>query len=216
MSRQEFIYIYNEKQYKVIVTRKKMRSIRYRYKDGTFKISAPYLLVSQKQIIDGLNKYAPKLIEMDARTHASGDGFMYLLGTKIAIKESGEINFDNGEKIVYKSQEDLNRKLKKWFQILLEKRTRYYEKVMGIKKPYKVRVRKMTSRYGSNASGTHSITYSMLLIHYTTDVIDSVIVHELAHDAVKNHSQKFYDVVYKYCPNYKELHRRLRKGEFHG
>ena len=85
---------------------------------------------------------------------------------------------------------------------------------MGIAKPYKVRVRKMRTRYGSNAYSTHSITYSSILMHYTLDVVDSVIVHELAHDKVRNHSDKFYKVVYNYCPDYKALHKRLRKGEF--
>lgn len=214
MSDYEFTYIYEQKEYKVIVTKKTMRSIRYTYKDGVFRISAPKHGVRQNVIIDGLNRFAGKLIKTDVRSFATGDGYMYLLGVKIAVKDSGEISFDNGDKIVYKSQEDLNKKLRKWFQRLLETRHRYYEKVMDIKKPYNVKVRKMTTRYGSNAAGTHSITYSMILLHYTIDVIDSVIVHELAHDKVRNHSKKFYDVVYKYCPNYKELHRRLRKGEF--
>ena len=97
----------------------------------------------------------------------------------------------------------------------MTKRTRYYEKVMDIEKPYKVRVKNMSSRYGSNSSQTHAVSYAMILMHYTVDVIDSVVVHELAHDKVKNHSKKFYDVVYKYCPNYKVLDRRLRKGIFH-
>ena len=140
---------------------------------------------------------------------------MYLLGNKIAISESGEINFTNGDKIVYKSKEDLEKKLKKWFLPILEKRNRYYEQMMGIRKPYNVKIRKMTTRYGSNSGSTHSITYSTILMHYTYDVIDSVIVHELAHHFVRNHSQKFYNVVYKYYPNYKVCHRRLKKGEFH-
>lgn len=215
MSDYEFIYIREDKQYKVIVTKKKMRNIRYTYKDGVFKVSCPKYGVSQKQIVDGLNRFSEKLIKADVRTHASGDGFMYLLGNKIAISESGEINFTNGDKIAYKSKEDLEKKLKKWFLPILEKRNRYYEQMMGIRKPYNVKIRKMTTRYGSNSGATHSITYSTILMHYTYDVIDSVIVHELAHHFVRNHSQKFYNVVYKYYPNYKVCHRRLKKGEFH-
>lgn len=215
MSDYEFIYIREGKQYKVIVTKKKMRNIRYTYKDGVFKVSCPKYGVSQKQIVDGLNRFSEKLIKADVRTHASGDGFMYLLGNKIGISESGEINFTNGDKIIYKSKEDLEKKLKKWFLPILEKRNRYYEQMMGIRKPYNVKIRKMTTRYGSNSGTTHSITYSTILMHYTYDVIDSVIVHELAHHFVRNHSQKFYNVVYKYYPNYQVCHRRLKKGEFH-
>ena len=214
MSVKEFTYIYKNKEYRLIVTRKNMKSIRYTYKDGVFKVSAPYLFVTQKQIEEGLDKYAQKLLALDVRTKASDKDYIYLLGMKVPLNESGEITFNDGSVIKYKNREDLEKKLIKWFLILIEKRHRYYENIMGVKSPYKVRVRKMRTRYGSNAKQTHSITYSSILMHYTVDVIDSVIVHELAHDSVRDHSQKFYNVVYKYCPNYKALHKRLRKGEF--
>lgn len=214
MNGYEFVYIIDEKQYRVVVTPKKMTSIRYTYKDGVFKVSCPRFFVSQKQIINGLNKYARKLLNTDVRTFASGDDFIYLLGVKVKIQDSGEINFTNGDKITYKDRNDLEKKLKKWFLPIIENRHRYYESQMNVKKPYQVKLRKMTSRYGSNSSGTHSITYSMILLHYSVEIIDSVIVHELAHEYVRNHSQKFYNVVYKYCPNYTVLHRKLRKGEF--
>lgn len=214
MSAKEFIYTYNGKEYRLIVTRKRMKSVRYTFKDGVFRVSAPIFFVTQKQIEEGLNKYAEKLINLDVRSKASDDSFIYILGQRVPLQESGEISFSDETIIKYKNREDLDKKLIKWFLILVEKRHRYYENIMGITKPYKVRVRKMRTRYGSNSYSSHSITYSLVLMHYTVDVIDSVIVHELAHDMVRDHSNKFYNVVYKYCPNYKALHKRLRKGEF--
>ena len=214
MSNNEFIYIHKGIEYQVIVTRKRMRSIRYTYKDGVFKVSAPYMFVTQAKIVQGLDKFADKLIKADVRSSANGGDYIYLLGTKVPLQEIGEIKFTNGDVIQYKSREDLEKKLKKWYLPYITKRVRYYEQVMGIKKPYSVHVRKMTSRYGSNSSQTHSLSFSMVLLHYSPEVIDSVIIHELAHDKVRDHSKKFYDVVYKYCPDYKALHKRLRKGEF--
>ena len=214
MPDKQLIYKHGGKDYILIIRRKKMRNIRYTYKDGIFKVSAPYLFVSQEQIIKGLDKYADKLIKADVRTEASGDNFIYILGVKVPLQESGEIRFNDDTVITYKNREDLNKKLGKWFLKIVEPRHRYYEKLMGIKTPYKVKIRKMTTRYGTNSYTTHSITYSQVLLHYSIDVIDSIIVHELAHDKVRNHSKDFYDVVYKYCSNYKQLHKRLRKGEF--
>ena len=214
MLEEQFTYRINDKDYHVIVIRKRMRSIRYRYKDGTFIVTAPKLFVSQKKIKEGLDKFAVKLLNSDQKSKAIGDDYIYILGIKVNIQEVGEITFTNGEVISYKSKEDLNKKLKKWFLKYLTNETRYYEQMMGIEKPYNVRVRNMSSRYGSNSSGTHSLSFSMILLHYSRDIIDSVIIHELAHDKIKNHSKKFYDVVYKYCPNYDALHKRLRKGEF--
>ncbi len=214
MANNEFIYIYKGIEYPVIVTRKRMRSIRYTYKDGVFKVSAPYMFVTQAKIVQGLDKFADKLIKADARSIASGSDFIYILGTRVPLQESGEIKFTDGSVIQYKDRADLDKKLKKWFLPYITNRVRYYEQVMEIKKPYSVHVRKMTTRYGSNSSQTHSLSFSMILLHYSREVIDSVIVHELAHDKVRDHSKKFYDVVYKYCPDYKALHKRLRKGEF--
>ena len=214
MPENEFIYKYQDKEYPVVVTRKRMRSIRYTFREGTFYVSAPRIFAGKGRIIEGLDKFAGRLIKADTRSKARGEDYIYILGTKTPIHDEGEISFSDGAIIKYKSKEDLDKKLKKWYLKYIEKRHRYYEQLMEIKRPYKVKVRKMTSRYGSNSSQTHSITYSLILMHYTSDVMDSVIVHELAHDKVHDHSNKFYNVVYKYCPNYDALHRRLRKGEF--
>lgn len=208
-------YTYNGVTYPVVITRKSIKSIRYMFRNGTFYVSAPRYFVTEKRIFAGLDKFAGKLIKADTKSKARGEDYIYLLGTKVPLHESGEINFSDGTKIIYKNDEDLDKKLKKWFLNYIEKRHRYYEGVMGIKKPYKVRVRKMSTRYGSNSSQTHTVCYSLILMHYTSDVMDSVIVHELAHDNVHDHSKNFYNVVYKYCPNYDKLHKRLRKGEFH-
>ena len=209
----QFIYEHEGKEYIVYVTYKtRMRSIRYYYRSGHFLISCP-LFVRKKTLVEGLDKFFDRLVKEDPRNTAEGEDFIFIFGNKFSISERGSIPFSNGESLVYKSRDDLKRKLHKWFLQYLTVRTEYYEGLMGIK-PYKVRLRKMSSRYGSNSSMTHSITYSTILIHYSKEIIDSVIVHELAHQFQRNHSQKFYDKVLEYCPNYKTLHKKLGKGEF--
>jgi len=39
---------------------------------------------------------------------------------------------------------------------------------------------------------------------YPEKAIDYVVVHELAHIKHKNHSKKFYSLIEKYMPDYKE------------
>ena len=208
----QFIYEHEGKEYTVYVTYKpRMRSIRYYYRDGHFLISCPF--ARKKTLVEGLNKFFGRLVTENPRSTAEGEDFIYILGNKFTISEQGSIPFSNGESLVYKSRDDLKKKLHKWFLKYLTARTEYYEGLMGIK-PYKVRLRKMSSRYGSNSSMTRSITYSTILIHYSKEIIDSVIVHELAHQFQRNHSSKFYDKVLEYCPDYKNLHKKLRKGEF--
>ena len=72
----------------------------------------------------------------------------------------------------------------------------------------------MKSRYGSNNKSTKTITYSLVLLHYSPEIIDSVIIHEIAHCFAYNHGDNFYKVVYKYCPNYDILRKKLIKAEF--
>ena len=45
---------------------------------------------------------------------------------------------------------------------------------------------------------------------YPPEAIDYVVVHELAHIVHKNHSAKFYALVAKYLPDYKEREKLLR------
>ena len=96
---------------------------------------------------------------------------------------------------------------------LIYERFKYYEELMNIplKERYILRFRDMTTLLGSNSRKTHKITLSYSLIPYSLDIISSVIVHELAHYYEFNHSYKFYNIVYKYSPNYDELQNKIKR-----
>ena len=93
-------------------------------------------------------------------------------------------------------------------------RTELYEQAMNISPYYDVKLRKKNTNYGVNSRRTHTITYNIFLVHFSLEIIDSVIVHELAHHYYFDHSSKFYNVVYNYYPNYKEVHHKLTKEIF--
>ena len=206
-----FFYNYEDKNYLVEVTYKRSRTISYRYKGDRFVVYAPYL-TSQKSIVKGLDKYAERLIDDNAHLTGENEDYIYVLGKKI-YKKNKEIVFSDGSIISFENDEELHKKLKKWFLSLMTRRTRYYEKLMGTYEN-KVSVRDMTTRYGSNTPSNHSIRYSMVLLHFSVDCIDSIIVHELAHCFIHGHGEDFYKVVYKYYPNYKYAHKKIRKGVF--
>ncbi len=205
-----FIYTHDNKQYTVTLTTKRVRSIRYRYRDGGFVVTAPYL-TSKQTIIKGLDKFYDRLTSDNPHCSGQTDDYIYLLGKKIPLQSEGKINFSDGSFLIYHDKEELEKKLKKWFLGYVTYRHKLYEKKMNSYEN-KVRVRKMYTRYGSNSLGKKSITYSTILMHYSSDVIDSVIVHEISHCFEKGHDAKFYKIVRKYCPNYDYLHNKLRKG----
>ena len=85
---------------------------------------------------------------------------------------------------------------------------------MKINDPYKVKVRLKSSNYGVNSRRTHTLTFTTTLIHYSLELIDAIVVHELAHHFVFNHSSDFYDVVYEYMPDYDYRIYKVKKSIF--
>ena len=207
-----FFYKVNEKEYLVEVTHKRIRNIHYRFVDGVFKVSCPYI-VTKSSIVKGLDKYAAKMVAKSAKPKPIGEDYIYLFGSKVSLQESGEISFTNGDKLVYKDHADLDKKLHKMFLKILKDKVSYYSTKMNVPL-YKVSLRNMKTRFGSNSKNTKSVHFSYVLIHFSHPIIDSVVVHELAHILVYDHSKKFYDVVYKYCPDYDIYRKKLIRGEY--
>ena len=207
-----FFYKVDDKEYLVEVTHKRIRNIHYRFVDGVFKVSCPHI-TPKSVIVKGLNKFAPKMIARGEKSKPIGEDYIYLFGSKISLQESGEISFTNGDKLVYKDHIDLDKKLHKMFLSILKDKVAYYSSKMGVPL-YRVSLRNMKTRFGSNSKKTKSVHFSYVLIHYSHPIIDSVVVHELAHILVYDHSKKFYDVVYKYCPDYDIYRKKLIRGEY--
>ncbi|MGZ9432004.1 M48 metallopeptidase family protein [Mycoplasma sp. CB776] len=88
------------------------------------------------------------------------------------------------------------------------------EKEMGIKHQNRVFVRVKKSTWGTNHIFRKEIYFSEALSPFSKDIIDSVIYHELAHCFVPNHSKEFWDIVYKYCPDYDQKTKKLNNKEY--
>lgn len=65
------------------------------------------------------------------------------------------------------------------------------------------------TRWGS-ASADGSIRLNWRLIHFKLSVIDYVVVHELSHLRVMDHSPRFWDTVRTVVPDYAELRNQLK------
>ena len=206
-----FVYIYNGQEYPVIVTYKSIKNIHYRYADGVFKVSCNRL-TTMHAIKSGLDKYADWLLKRSEKPKPISEDYIYLFGNKMSLSDDGTIYFLD-EIVTYKSKEELLKKLKKPFLKYLADRTACFANIMNAPL-YQVKLREMRSRYGSNNCSKKVITYAMMLIHYHPETIDSVVVHELVHCFVYDHSDNFYRLLYKYCPNYDKLRKKLIKAVF--
>ena len=97
---------------------------------------------------------------------------------------------------------------KEKFKEIALPRLDYYAKMHQLNYQ-QVRLKSQKTLWGS-CSSVNNINLNYLLIQAPIDVIDYVIVHELAHTVHKNHSKNFWNFVAQMLPNYKSSKRWLQ------
>ena len=73
----------------------------------------------------------------------------------------------------------------------------------------KLAIKNTKTRWGS-CSFKNNINLSLHLMRLREELIDYVILHELVHTKVKNHSREFWSTLERYCPNAKKLDKELK------
>lgn len=68
----------------------------------------------------------------------------------------------------------------------------------------KLKIRTMSSQWGSCIPSKNQITLNRKCIYYDIKFLEYVVVHEFAHLIQPNHSKQFYYIIEKYLPDYKE------------
>jgi len=84
----------------------------------------------------------------------------------------------------------------------LEKRTWKLASKIGVK-PSKILIKNLKSRWGS-ASKNNVITLNKQLTKTPPRIIDYVIIHELSHLKIPDHSKRFWNVVFTYDKHFQE------------
>lgn len=99
---------------------------------------------------------------------------------------------------------ELKKSARKYFTETCE----YYSKLMNAQYT-KITITSAKTRFGS-CSSKKSISFSYRLMLYPESAREYVVVHELAHLFVMDHSKKFYTIIEKYMPDYKERKKLLK------
>lgn len=99
--------------------------------------------------------------------------------------------------------------LRKRAKEILPPRVEYLAVKFGFK--YKnLRFKNVKTRWGS-CSFDNNINLNLNLVLLDDELIEYVILHELTHTIVKNHSEKFWDLLQKNLPNAIEIRKKLKK-----
>lgn len=78
-----------------------------------------------------------------------------------------------------------------------------------------VRFRKQESRWGSCSGRTRNLQISERLRGGPHELLEYVLIHEIAHLGEFNHSDRFWALVERACPNYRERRQLLREYELY-
>ncbi|MFI3227660.1 MAG: SprT family zinc-dependent metalloprotease [Clostridia bacterium] len=114
-------------------------------------------------------------------------------------KQYAQISIANEHRVVLTDEDIAHIKVEG--KIYISERVAYFEQIMGVKSTG-LKITSAVTRWGS-CSYKNSLCFSYKTMLLPKDLIDYVVVHELAHILEKNHSSNFYVIVEKYIPNYK-------------
>lgn len=206
-----------------ILIRKEVKHARLRVsEDGRVRIIAPpafseeditAMLKKKARWIDKNLKYFNGMSKIELQRNQLllfGNRYSYFYDTIYAHK----VVIDHEHKTITSQKDLLDPKIQeKWYRTIakqyLNKRTK--ELSTKLKLPYsKLFIRKSKTKWG-NCSRNKNISLNWKLIKAPEQVIDYLIIHELLHTIVMNHTHKFWTLMKSYYPDYKESIKWLEK-----
>jgi len=133
----------------------------------------------------------------------------------IVNQKKNSVKFTNSKFIIsLTGKRPLKREVQKvydeWLSTKAEKYLKTRTAKLGVKtglKPQKITIKGLKGRWGSASKG--NVTFNSNLMKCSKDVIDYIIVHELCHLKIKDHSHRYWNLVRKHYPKYDEKVKEL-------
>lgn len=105
------------------------------------------------------------------------------------------------------TEQDMRDMAQKALEIVPE-RVMYYAEKLGVTYG-RITIRNQRTKWGSCTS-KGNLNFNCLLMAAPSEVLDSVVVHELCHRLHMNHSKEFYAEIYRVFPNYDKWNKWLK------
>ncbi len=184
-----------------------------------------FVSAQQQWIVSALTKAAEQQQPVTPVFYGEGTtiiylGESYLLTLKSSTLKRVKIEFTHtfiafipDTLIVTNHSEAIKIALMNWMKKQLLREVAHWVKQHAHKHqlfPRTINIRNQKSRWGS--CGIHNdMQINMLLIMAPPAVLEYVVVHELCHIQVRNHSPQFWALVAEHLPDYKNPHRWLKQ-----
>lgn len=208
------------------LTRSARKTIAIYIRDGVVDVRAPlkmprseidvFVRLKSQWIESKLATSSQRLAQRQAFVLGYGDTILYRGQEEpIYAKQGKSVGFDNAG--FYMPPNMTNEQIKatcvKLYRNLansqLTMRVVHFALQMGLS-PTCVKINRATTRWGS-CSSRGNLNFSWRLIMAGDDVIDYVVVHELAHLLEMNHSPRFWAIVEGILPDYRQRQARLKQ-----
>ena len=207
---------YNGVEYDVEIIKKKNKNTYVRVKDGKIYVTTGCFTTQRmiRHLLEENAKRIGKMLELDQVRQQKKELFL-LFGTYYDVVygeflKQLEID-DEAHVIRVVSEQVLVKWLDKYIQATFYSHLKYWQRLFEENIPDPdLKIRKMTTRWGVCNVKKKTVTLNLELFRYDMDCLDYVIVHELSHFLVQNHSKQFWKVVEKYYPNYHEARKKLK------
>ena len=195
-------------------------------RDSALTVRAP-MRISQAQInsfvqeksdwVTRTRERLKSIRQTPSRQYTDGETFPFLgssFDLKLVKPQHPSLKFDNGFTLSHTAQKRGESIFTLWYkerayEVISERVTQFARQYNLT--PGQVKITSAKTRWGScSPNGTLNFTWRVVMA--PLDVIDYVVVHELAHLHVKNHSSKFWKSVEAIYPDYKKQRNWLREN----
>lgn len=147
------------------------------------------------------------------------DSYVFpLLGkrTEICLYDGGRVALNEKNATLFVPRTDTEKRLKTWLKGyakgLLERAANKRAEEMGLQYA-SLSVTSAKTRWGS-CSGENALHFSFRLVYAPEEVVDYVVVHELAHIPHRNHGAKFWALVERFVPDYRKKREWLKDNGY--
>jgi predicted metal-dependent hydrolase len=193
-------------------------------RDGSLTVRAPKR-VAMRDIQQFIHEKAGWILRARARLSATPepgkkefiDGEMFLfLGNEYELKlvppQRPALKFDHQFTLGNTSQARASMLFTRWYKeqalLVISERVQHHAALHGFQ-PKQVKISSAKTRWGS-CTTTGNLNFTWRLVMAPLEIIDYVVIHELAHLRVHNHSTKFWKLVESIEPQFKTRRKWLR------